>query len=107
MLKKVFVYIWEYTVKDDCIMEFERMYGPEGNWVELFKRSKGFIATDLHQDISNRKRFITVDIWNSKEDRDSFRKSFSKEFEQLDEQCERFTERETLIGDFESTLNRI
>ena len=106
MTKKVFVYIWEYIVKEECLSEFEKIYGPEGDWVQLFKKAKGYFATDLHQSISNTNRFITVDYWSTKEDRDNFRKKYSKEFALLDEHCERFTEQERLIGDFDTTLNR-
>jgi len=106
MTKKGFVYIWEYIVREGCLSEFEKIYGPEGDWVQLFKKAKGYIATDLHQDISNANRFITIDSWNTKEDRDDFRKKYSNEFELLDEHCESFTEREKLIGDFDSTMNR-
>lgn len=106
MTKKVFVYIWEYLVKEEYTPQFEKVYGPEGDWVQLFKKSKGHIATDLHQDIANTYRYMTVDTWNSKEDRDSFRTTYSKEFENLDAHCERFMEKEELIGEFYSDMNR-
>jgi len=74
--------------KEEHLEEFKRIYGPAGNWVQLFRKANGYIATDLHQDISYSKRFITVDFWNTKESRDNFRNRFSKEFELLDEHCE-------------------
>ncbi len=95
--KKVFVYIWEYIVKDKYQAKFEKIYGPDGDWVQLFGKAQGYITTDLHQDISNKKRFITVDFWNTKEDRDNFRMKYSEEFELLDEHCETFTNKEKLI----------
>ena len=100
MSKRIFVYIWEYQVKEEFLSEFETLYGPDGDWVRLFKKANGYVSTDFYQDISNTNRFITVDSWNTKEDRDNFRAKFSKEFELLDEYCERFTEEEKLIGDF-------
>jgi len=106
MTKKAFVYIWEYIVKEEYIEDFKRIYGPAGDWTQLFKKANGYIATDLHQDISNPKRFITIDLWNTKDDRDNFRKRFSKEFKVLDEHCDSFTNLEKLIGDFNSYINR-
>lgn len=100
MTKKVFVYIWEYLVKEEHLEEFKRIYSPVGAWTELFKKADGYIATDLHQGISDPKRFMTVDFWNTKDDRDNFRSQFSKEFKVLDKHCESFTKREQLIGDF-------
>ncbi len=107
MSKKVFAYIWEYIVKEECLEEFKRTYGPEGDWVRLFRRADGYIATNLHQDISDPKRFVTIDFWHTKEDRDDFRNKFSKEFEDLDEYCESLTIQEKLIGDFDSHIKPI
>lgn len=106
MTKKGFAYIWEYIVIEEFLSEFEKIYGPQGDWVQLFKKAKGYFATELHHDISNTNRFITIDYWNTKEDRDNFRKISSKEFSLLDEHCKRFTEQETFIGDFDTTLRR-
>ena len=106
IIKKVFVYIWEYIVKEEYQTEFKRAYGPDGDWVQLFGNADDYITTDLHQDISNSKRFVTVDFWNTKDDRDKFQNQFSKEFKILDENCEKFTEQEKLLGDFDSYINR-
>ena len=105
MSKKMFVYIWEYLVKGEFRSEFQKIYGPEGDWVRLFKKASGYVSTDLYQDISDTNRFITVDSWDTKKDRDNFREKFSKEFELLDEHCERFTEEEKFIGDFNHYRN--
>lgn len=102
MANKAFVYIWEYIVREEYLIEFEKAYGPQGDWVQLFEKAEGYIGTDLHRDVSNSRRFITIDHWKTIEDRDNFRKKYSREFEQLDERCERFTESEKWLGDFDS-----
>ena len=106
MTRKVFVYIWEYHVKEEYLEEFKKIYGPEGNWIQLFRKANGYITTDLHQDIANSKKFITVDFWDSKDDRDNFRNQFSVEFKELDDHCESFTKQEKLLGDFDTYTNR-
>jgi quinol monooxygenase YgiN len=98
--ERIFVYIWEYQVKADRLDEFMRVYGPQGEWVKLFQKGTGYISTDLHQDVSDPGRFLTVDSWRSAADRDRFRKEFADEFERLDRYCEQFTARETLVGEF-------
>ena len=102
MSKKNFTYIWEYLVKDNFLSEFITAYGPEGDWVQLFRKAGGYIKTNLHQDTTNPNRFITVDFWKTRNDRDNFRKRFSDEFEKLDQRCEQFTESEKFLGDFDS-----
>lgn len=104
-MKKVFVYVWEYLVKAEMKSEFERIYGPEGEWVQLFNRGAGYLGTELHRDISNTQRYLTVDYWDSKKARDNFREEFAEEFEKLDKQCESLTEQENFLGDFESFSN--
>ena len=103
-MEKVFVYIWEYIVKAEKKSEFERVYGPDGEWVKLFELGAGYLGTELHRDISNTHRYLTVDYWFSKKDRDNFRKNFAEEFRKLDKQCESLTEMENFLGDFESYI---
>lgn len=105
MTIKGFVYIWEYIVKEECLEEFKRIYGPAGDWVQLFRKADGYNTTGLLQDISDPNRFISVDFWNTKNDRDNFQNKFSREFEVLDKYCESLTKREKLIGDFNSYIN--
>lgn len=101
-IEKIFVYVWEYIVKAERESEFKKIYGPGGDWVRLFNRDVGYLGTELHQDISNNQRYLTVDYWVSKKTRDNFREKFYVEFEKLDQQCESLTEREIFLGDFES-----
>jgi len=106
MTKTGFVYIWEYRVKPECVNEFKKFYGPDGDWVQLFRKADGYVKTDLHQDFSDKCRFITVDFWETKQYRDHFRVKFAEEFMILDAHCEGFTSTEKLIGDFDSLLSQ-
>ncbi len=95
-----FVYIWEYRVQPSSEATFREFYGPDGAWVQLFRRAEGYIGTELYGDRSQRDRFVTVDQWESEEAFRSFRTRFAGEFEQLDEQCEALTESEMPLGNF-------
>ncbi len=100
-MKPGYLYIWEYLVPPDQASTFERFYGPEGNWVQLFRRAPGYLRTELHRDRSNPQRFVTMDYWESYDAWQAFRRQFAEEFEALDAQCEEFTSRESEIGKFE------
>lgn len=104
--EKIFVYMWEYFVKKETKPDFERVYGPDGDWMQLFNKSDGYLGTELHEDISNELRYLTVDYWISKKARDNFREQFAKEFAELDKRCELLTEKEIFLGNFKS-FNRI
>lgn len=102
MKEKTFAYIWEYRVRNEFLDQFERIYGPSGEWVQLFRKAaRGYRRTELHQDHTDPTRYLTVDYWDSKSDRDAFRKDFDVEFELLDQQCGKLTHSEMLIGDFD------
>lgn len=104
--KEIFVYVWEYTVKREAQADFERMYGPQGDWVQLFQKSEGYLGTELHHDISEELRYVTADYWVSQAARDAFRGQFAQEFRELDQYCETLTEREIFLGDFVSLSTR-
>ena len=95
------MYAWEYLVPPEKTGMFEPFYGPAGEWVQLFRRARGYIRTELHRDRSNPQRFVTLDYWESQDAWQAFRRQFAKEFEALDAKCEEFTSRESEIGRFE------
>lgn len=101
----MYVIIWEYQVKADRIMEFEKIYSSNGAWTELFRKGSGFISTELLHDEMNPQRYITIDRWASAKDYEAFQAQFKKEYETLDAQCEELTEHESLLGKWESVSN--
>ncbi len=96
-----FCYLWSYRVRSDSVAEFESAYGPEGDWVALFRRDPAYICTTLLHDSSDPLRYVTLDFWTSREARNAFRELFRFEFDALDVRCEAFTETEEFIGDFD------
>jgi hypothetical protein len=95
-----FVYIWEFDVVPERKVEFLRYYGPDGDWVALFRRSADYIDTMLLDDEEQPNRFVTVDRWASRESHDAFRSRFANEYDALDRICEALTRREANLGTF-------
>ena len=93
-----YAYIWEFHVRTERQADFERIYGPEGQWVELFRQASGYLGTLLLKDRASSTRYVTVDRWRSERDYEQFRVRFSKEYEALDAACQDFTVRETSLG---------
>ena len=96
-----FAYVWEYRVKADRIEAFRRVYGADGDWVQLFLRADGYVRTELYQNVDDPTRFVTTDFWTSRKARDAFREQFRAEFEELDERCAALTIEERCLGDFD------
>jgi heme-degrading monooxygenase HmoA len=97
--------LWEFVVEAEQVVEFERHYGPQGSWVELFRQAPGYIQTLLLRDSTDSLRFVTIDRWESAEAYLRFRSVFSVQYAELDLRCKKLTTRETLLGNFdESTV---
>jgi len=94
------VRIWEYDVKPGCESEFERTYGPGGEWALLFESGEGYLGVELLRDAQGQGRYATVDHWASRAAFEAFRSARADEFEALDRRCSELTERENEIGTF-------
>lgn len=93
----VFVRVWEYRVRPECVDAFERAYGAEGDWAQLFGREPGFIGTALFRDTSNALTFLTVDRWLDEESWTRFLARRRDEYDALDARCEELTDVESNV----------
>ena len=93
--------VWEFVVRAGQDAEFERAYGPEGEWIQLFRRGQGYIETEMFRDVEIRGRYLTVDKWTSRENYELFRRQVQSDYLALDRRCEALTEREKHLGSFE------
>jgi len=93
--------IWEFHVRAGCESQFEAVYGPNGEWVQLFAQAHGFIKTELNHDLNDPLHYLTLDYWSSKEAYEIFREQYRTEYAVLDQRCEGLTEQETALGVFE------
>ena len=55
--------LFSYEVHDAA--EFERVYGPDGEWAEFFRQGRGYIGTELLRDVEASGRYLVVDRWDS------------------------------------------
>jgi heme-degrading monooxygenase HmoA len=53
--------VWEYDVPEAAAADFERIYGSDGAWAQLFSSSDGFEGTELFASVSNPGRYLTID----------------------------------------------
>ena len=95
-----FAVIWEFRVRSGMEEAFEAAYGPEGDWVRLFRKSPEYVRTELIRDVKDRGRYLTIDVWRSGAAYESFRESNREEYKKIDAVCEAMTEVEREIGRF-------
>lgn len=95
--------VWSFDVKAEHERAFERMYGVEGDWVQLFQRAPGFEGTELRRETDRVGHYLTIDRWLTRADYERFTATFRQEYELLDAKCGGMTEAESKVGDFETT----
>ena len=95
----MFVTLWEFEVKSGSEKLFEQAYGPEGEWVRLFRRDARYRGTRLLRDVGRERVYVTMDMWESREAYEKFRNKYALEYASIDEKCDGLTSRERLIDD--------
>jgi quinol monooxygenase YgiN len=96
----LYVRIWEFTAQPEARAEFEIFYGPDGEWVRLFRRSKAFLRTEFFRDRNDENRYVTLDYFASQAGFDDFMREYRQEYMALDRRCDGVRESEREIGVF-------
>jgi heme-degrading monooxygenase HmoA len=94
--------VWEFHPKPERIKEFETVYGAEGDWAALFRKSPHYRETILTRDLNAPGRYLLTDIWDDRASFSEFKSNFRQEYDRLDKKCESLTLQETRIGEFET-----
>jgi hypothetical protein len=93
------IIIWEYRVRPGAEAEFERVYGPGGDWARLF-RGAGYLGTTLWRDPRRARVYLTIDEWTSRDAHARCLARLGTRYEALDRRCATFTVREEQLGAF-------
>jgi heme-degrading monooxygenase HmoA len=94
--------IWEYRVHAAKREEFERYYGPDGDWAKFFSRDSDYRGTRLLHSLDDPQLYATVDTWKTREAFAMFKQEYAAEYKQRDQHCNQFTSDERHVGDFET-----
>lgn|SRR5690242_13189604 len=97
----MFVALWEFKVKSGFEEDFERTYGSNGEWAQLFANDPAYRGTRLAKDLEREGWYFTVDTWDSRTAYDVFRSVNEAAYRKLDERCGELTSEESKIGAFE------
>jgi heme-degrading monooxygenase HmoA len=63
ILRRVIALVFSYEVHDE--KEFERVFGPDGQWAEFFREGRGYVGTELLRDVEAPSRYLVIDRWES------------------------------------------
>jgi heme-degrading monooxygenase HmoA len=96
----VLALLFQYDVRDD--EEFERVYGPEGEWASFFRTGTGYIGTELLKDVEVPSRYLVIDRWDSSDAYNTFVAERRDEYMRRVDETAFHYERELRLGTFEN-----
>ncbi len=85
----MFRLIVEYRVKPKSREQFEELFGPKGERVKLFSRSKAYLGSELLLDDESKLAYIAIDFWESETAQTEFAKTQATTIEKLNQQIAR------------------
>jgi len=92
--------VWEFEVRKGREKEFERMYGPHGEWARLFAKRNGYKGTHLLRGEGRRRWYVTIDRWVSRGAYQRFKTRLVDEYARMDARGEGLITKGRKIGEF-------
>ena len=90
----------EFVVGDEARGRFELAYGPGGAWSKLFGPSQGFRGTMLMRDIESPGRYLSIEVWDTLEEREQARTEREVAFSDLQADLSDWCESRVEVGVF-------
>jgi quinol monooxygenase YgiN len=56
--------VWQFEIDADKAVEFERLYGADGEWTKLSRRSRSFLGSSFLKDLAREDRYLLVEYWS-------------------------------------------
>jgi heme-degrading monooxygenase HmoA len=94
--------VYEYEVDPACVVQFEDMYGPDGEWARFFRGSVGYLGTDLLRDSTRPGRYLLIDRWTSADAVAQFLADRAQEYERRSRATAHLYLREVRLGGFDA-----
>jgi heme-degrading monooxygenase HmoA len=92
--------VFSYEVRDAA--EFERVYGPGGDWEQFFAGARGYVGTELLRDVETPSRYLVIDRWESADAYNTFAAGRREEYMQRVDDTRFLYEQELRLGTFEN-----
>jgi heme-degrading monooxygenase HmoA len=91
---------WEFVVKATAVDRFEQAYGAHGPWTRLFRAYPGYRGTTLLRAIGTPRRYLTIDVWDTRTHRRRMMTQVKARYAALDKACADLIETEREVGVF-------
>ena len=92
--------VWQFDIQPGKSEDFERLYGADGAWTALSRRSRSFLGSSFLRDITLDTRYMLVEYWSEMLVYEKHFADFSDEVRELEEQRAALVARMDTIGLF-------
>lgn len=94
--------VWQYEVENEKQSSFEKEYGDEGAWFQLFSTSRHYKGSQLSKCVNKNEMYLLMDWWEDATTYDAFLKENETTYTDLSKQLASLYKKETRLGEFES-----
>ena len=92
--------VWQFHVKPGVQEEFERIYGADGDWSALGRRSRSFLGSSFLRDQSHESHYLLIEYWSEMLVYEKHLASFVNDLKALEEQRDLLCESILPLGIF-------
>lgn len=92
--------VWQFDIDPGKAAEFERLYGADGEWTKLSRRSRSFLGSSFLKDIAHEDRYLLVEYWSEMVIYERHMAAFKTAVAGLERQRDRYVRRIEPLGVF-------
>ena len=85
--------VWQFDIRTGASDDFERLYGADGPWTKLSRRSRSYLGSSFLRDIGSENRYLLVEYWGEMMVYEKHLADLSEQVKALEEQRARLVER--------------
>jgi quinol monooxygenase YgiN len=96
----VIAVVWQFEIHVAKSEEFEQLYGANGEWTKLSRRSRSFLGSSFLRDLASETRYMLIEYWSEMVVYEKHLAEFAAQVTALEEKRERLVERVYPLGVF-------
>ena len=94
--------VWQFDIQPGKADDFEHLYGADGTWTALSRRSRSFLGSSFLRDIALDTRYMLVEYWSEMVVYEKHFADFSDEVKELEGQRARVMVHMDTVGVFQA-----
>jgi hypothetical protein len=92
--------VWRFEIQAGKQQEVERLYGADGEWTKLSRRSRSFLGSSFLHELGDERRYLLVEYWSEMVVYEKHLADFDSEVTRLESERERLVEKMESVGVF-------